>query len=163
MPRGQLTIRNCLSHIFQPNCIMICFISLFEFGLLTIQLIYAVRWHSRLYVDASYSYPHPQRTNIMELYENLVKCDIHIQVKQHIMLDIIVKIMILIETTLVLVDALSMGYHMVVKKLTYYSFSDVYQIMENILTSKHNHRKVLGFPSVGKTISINEGGAKISG
>ena len=86
----------------------------------------------------------------MELYENMVKCEMHIQVKQHIMLDIIVKIMILIETTLVLVDALSIGYHMVVKKLTYYSFSDVYQIMENIRTSKYNYRKVLGFPSVGK-------------
>src|SRR5215831_18183529 len=30
----------------------------------------------------------------MELYQNMVKCDMHIQVKQHIMLDIIVKIMI---------------------------------------------------------------------
>jgi hypothetical protein len=84
----------------------------------------------------------------MELYQNMVKCDMHIQVKQHIMLDIIVKIMILIETTLVLVDALSTGYHMVVKKLTYYAFSDVYQIMENIRTNQYNYRKVLGFPSV---------------
>lgn len=73
-----------------------------------------------------------------------------VRVKQHIMLDIIIKVMILIETTLVLVDALSTGYQVVAKRLTYYSFSAIYETMKNIRTGQYNFRKVLGFPSVDK-------------
>jgi hypothetical protein len=73
-----------------------------------------------------------------------------VRIKQHIYMDVIMKIQILIETLLVLIHALSKNYSKVSQILTFYDTKLVRSIIENIRTKKYNIRKVLGLPNLGK-------------
>jgi hypothetical protein len=73
-----------------------------------------------------------------------------VRIKQHIYMDVIMKIQILIETLLVLIHALSKNYSKVSQILTFYDTKLVRSIIEKIRTKKYNIRKVLGLPKLGK-------------
>jgi len=74
-----------------------------------------------------------------------------LRIKQHVILDMVIKLVILIEIILVLVDALSTGYYKSIpEKLTYYSFESVYQYIEKITNNKYNWRKILGLAQLSK-------------
>ena len=63
--------------------------------------------------------------------------------------------MILIETTLVLIDALSSGYHSITGRLTFYTFQSVYSIIRRIKAGKYNPQKALGLPDI-KTLPLTD-------
>jgi hypothetical protein len=83
-----------------------------------------------------------------------------IRMQQHIVLDAISKIQILIESTLVLVHSLSIGYHAVAKNITYYNYNLLDTIIKEISKNKklknykYNLRKVLGLPNL-KYLSLS--------
>ena len=83
-----------------------------------------------------------------------------IRLKQQIVLDVILKTQILIESTLVLIHSLSMGYHTVAKNMTNYRIHLVNTIIEELRKNKklknykYNMRKVLGLPNL-KFLSLS--------
>ena len=62
-----------------------------------------------------------------------------IRIQQHIVLDTISKIQILIESTLVLVHSLSIGYHTAAKNMTYYDYNLLDTIISEIRKNKHDN------------------------
>ncbi|CUR51800.1 protein of unknown function [Nitrosotalea devaniterrae] len=79
-----------------------------------------------------------------------LKCDQKnlLQVKQHISLDILFHIMIVIETTVVLCHALSKNYVEVPQTMTYYRTNLVDEIFKNIKNKKYDLEKILGLPKL---------------
>ena len=83
-----------------------------------------------------------------------------IRIKQQIVLDVIMKTQILIESTLVLIHSLSTGYHAVARNMTYYDMGLVNSIIKEIGKNKqlknykYNMRKILGLPNL-KYLSLS--------
>jgi hypothetical protein len=83
-----------------------------------------------------------------------------IRLKQQIVLDVILKTQILIESTFVLIHSLSKGYHTVAMNMTYYDMNLVNSIIEELrknkklMNYKYNIRKVLGLPNL-KFLSLS--------
>lgn len=77
-----------------------------------------------------------------------------IRLKQQIVLDVILKTQILIESTLVLIHSLSEGYDTVAKNMTYYNMDLVNSLKKELRKNKKlknykfNMRKVLGLPNL---------------
>ena len=77
-----------------------------------------------------------------------------VRIKQHIVLDVIMKTQILIESTLVLIHCLSTGYRTLARNMTYYDMNLVDSIINEIRKNKkmknykYNMRKVLGLPNL---------------
>jgi hypothetical protein len=88
-----------------------------------------------------------------DIPHNLPKAEV-VRVKQHIFLDIIMKIEILIESTLVLAHSLSSGYHTVAHNMTFYDFRLLHSVIENIRRRKYDIRKILGLPDLS-TLALN--------
>jgi hypothetical protein len=78
-----------------------------------------------------------------------------LQIKQHMVLDIIMKVEIMIESILVLADALSVSYHKVPRNLTHYDSMLLYSIMIKIQKDQYNMRKILGLPNI-KTLDLTK-------
>jgi len=83
-----------------------------------------------------------------------------IRLKQQIVLDVILKTQILIESTMVLIHSLSVGYHTVAKNMTFYDTDLVISIISELRKNKklknyrYNMRKVLGLPNL-KFLSLS--------
>jgi hypothetical protein len=83
-----------------------------------------------------------------------------IRIKQQIVLDVILKIQILIESSLVLIHTLSRGYHSVAKIMTYYDIGLVNSIIKEVRRNKKlknynfSIRKALGLPNL-KHLSLS--------
>lgn len=90
------------------------------------------------------------KTTVLDQQERL-------RIKQTILLDIAIKLVILIEVMMVLVDALSTGhYKSIPKKMTYYSFESVYHFIDKIRNNEYDWRNVLGLPLPSKLPLSNE-------
>ena len=93
---------------------------------------------------------------VILLYFNLTKQNVQnkticpsldtLRINQHIYLDIISKISILIESLLVLIDSLSISYKNVSKDMTNYNLAKIYSIIDGISASRvrYNMRRALG-------------------
>ena len=89
-----------------------------------------------------------------DIPNNLSKQDL-LCVKQNIILDVIMKTEILIESTLVLFHTLSTGYYpSVPMNMAYYDFKLIHPIIEKIKKKKYNMLKILGLPNL-KTLPIS--------
>ena len=74
-----------------------------------------------------------------------------LRIRQQIYLDVISKILILIESTMVLVDSLSRPtYSDLLENMTNYQFTYLYSILENIRQEKYNMRPILGLYDITK-------------
>jgi hypothetical protein len=77
-----------------------------------------------------------------------------LRIKQQIVLDVILKTQILIESTLVLIHSLSEGYKRVASNMTFYDKNLVNNVIKDLGKNKklknynHNLRKVLGLPNL---------------
>lgn len=103
--------------------------------------------------------------NTIELYLVLIKRldegdidissipkDNQIRIRQHIYLDMIMKVEILIESTIVLIAALSKGYRYVPTNMTNYEINFVYETVKKIRKKSKdlNMRVILGLPNPSK-------------
>ena len=71
-----------------------------------------------------------------------------VKIKQQVILDIIMKTLILIESLLVLAHSLSCGYKTVANNMSYYSTNLVDSIMIRFRKDGYNMRKILGLPNL---------------
>ena len=89
---------------------------------------------------------------IKKLDEGLIKHSFDdsqlLRIKQHITLDCISKIMVLIESTLMLCYALSEGYAKVPEIMTYYELTKIDSAINSIKKEEYNMRKILGLPDL---------------
>jgi hypothetical protein len=86
-----------------------------------------------------------QDGNIMSLLEVNYSNGI---LSQYLILDVIAKIQTIIETTLVLIEAISNGYSSIAKTMTYYDQRLPRQIVEKIRMKCYNFQKILGLPNI---------------
>jgi hypothetical protein len=82
--------------------------------------------------------------------------DVLVRVKQVIILDVIMKVQILIEASLALIEALSKGYDSVPVILTRYNSKLIYEIIEHIKHKEYEMTKVLGLPNIDSLSVSNE-------
>jgi hypothetical protein len=73
-----------------------------------------------------------------------------LRIKQHIVLDCIAKLQSVIETTLVLIHALSDAYGTIAEFMSFYDLRLPKQIVEKIRKNDYNMRKVLGLIDIGE-------------
>lgn len=72
-----------------------------------------------------------------------------LRVKHTMILDVIMKIEIIIESTLILLDALSRDYKHVPQMMTRYNFNLLPKIIKKIRKGDYNLRKILALPDIG--------------
>jgi hypothetical protein len=85
-----------------------------------------------------------------------------LKVKQTMTLDVIMKIEILIESTLILIDALCRGYKYVPQMMTKYHFNLIPKIIKNIQKKRYNLRKIMGLPRID-TLPVSQEEKKFLG
>lgn len=71
-------------------------------------------------------------------------------IRQFLALDIILKLQVIIESTLVLSHSLSSGYHSIARNMTYYDFNLLKTIRENIVKKQYDSRRILGLPEIDR-------------
>jgi hypothetical protein len=123
--------------------------TIFNFGINTHDIILTIQLYSTLF----------ERLDKGDLLTNNNQQEIS-RIKQQFVLDAILKLEILIESTLVLVHSLSIEYHTVAKNMTYYDSALVESIIREISINKkirnykYNMRRVLGLPNL-KHLSLS--------
>jgi hypothetical protein len=101
-------------------------------------LLFVIEWKKDISLPIIDNINYYNKNIIYLGHQNLLR------IKQHVILDMVIKLVILIEVILVLVEALSTGYYKSIpEKLTYYSFESVYLYIEKITNNEYNWRKIL--------------------
>lgn len=79
-----------------------------------------------------------------------------VRIKQIVILDVLMKMEILIESTLALIEGLSKGYSSVPVIMTRYKTKVIYDIIEHIKNKEYDMSKVLGLPNIDSLPISNE-------
>ena len=95
-------------------------------------------------------------TKLEEKFKLTITENGSLRVKHQLILDIVGKIMVLIESFLILCHALSKNYDQVPELMTYYENSLLDQVLKNFKNKKYNLRKISGLADIGKLHLSNE-------
>lgn len=132
-------IRQCLSFIEGEN-----------FGKDTWRIISSYEYNSGIFLKNIKYYQelveNLKQSNVLEHPEDLI-----VSIEQHIILDVIMRLVILIEVLIILVDGLSSGsYKSIPNSMTYYNTESTYHYIKKIRNNQYNFRKILGLPQISK-------------